>query len=234
MTQYSGMFALSQTVNLSAAFLKNRAASLKVLFNSLLSSGDFVTLVTSSLNDNPNEIRLSAINCKDTLTSKNEYTRLSVKEPGFITNHKGRLLKLDVTPEQLDKFIQLIGKEDIDVTHFLFAIAYASQALFRCINNPLNDIEKEIDDTISKNPSISPFYHSLDIRIPSPFPVFNPVGVLDYSIYFEREKPSKLYSAFVHCEHHGKLVFQAHYKLMGIADKIILRMAKEIKHHPVV
>jgi acyl dehydratase len=226
-----GMFALSQTANLSAAFLKNRAASLKVLFNSLLSSGDFVTLVATSLDENPNEIRLSAINCKDTLTSKDEYTRLSIKKTEFRTDHGGRLLRLDVTPEQLEKFIQLIGKEDIDVTHFLFAIAYASQALFRCINHPENDIEKEIDDTISKNPSISPFYHSLEIRIPSPFPIFDPVGALDYHIFFEREKPLKIYNAFVRCEHQGNTIFQAHYKLVGIADRIILRMAKEMKHH---
>ena len=51
-----GMFALSQTVNMSGDFLKNHARSLKVLFNSLLSSGDFVTLSTSSCDGNPIEI----------------------------------------------------------------------------------------------------------------------------------------------------------------------------------
>jgi hypothetical protein len=226
-----GMFALSQTVNLSAGFLKNHAKSLKVLFNSLLSSGDFVTLCTSSYHDNPSEIRLSAINCKDTLTSNNEYTRLSVKETGFKTDHEGILRRLEVKPEQVRKFMQLIGAEDKDVAHFLFAVSYASQALLRSINQPETEIEKEIDETISKNTSISPFYHTLDIHIPTPFPVFDPVGELDYFIHFEREKPCKLYGAYVRCEHHGKLIFQSYYKLVGIADRIILRMAKEIKHH---
>jgi hypothetical protein len=226
-----GMFALSQTVNLSAGFLKNHANSLKVLFNSLLSSGDFVTLCTSSYEDNSSEIRLSAINCKDTLTSNNEYTRLSVKETDFKSDYKGKLYRLEVKPEQVGKFMQLIGADDKDVSNFLFAVSYASHALLRSINKPETEIEKEIDETISRNTGISPFYHSLDIRIPTPFPVFEPVGELDYFIHFEREKLCKLYGAYVRCENHGKLIFQAHYKLVGIGDRIIFRMAKGIKHH---
>lgn len=229
-----GMFALSQTVNMSGDFLKNHARSLKVLFNSLLSSGDFVTLSTSSYDVNPFEIRLSAFNCKDTLTSKEEYTRLSVKEAVFNTEFSGILQKLEVTEEQVGKFIQLIGADDKDVAHFLFALSYASQALLRCITNPGTGIEKEIEETITRNSGISPFYHTLEIIIPSPFPVFNPVGAFDYFIHFEREKAGKLYGAYVRCEHQGLLIFQSHYKLVGIADRIILRMAKEIKHRQAV
>ena len=96
-----GMFALSHTINFSADFLKNHASSLKVLFNSLLSSGDFVTLCTSSSDDDPSEIRLSAINYRDTLTSTKEYSRLSVKEARFKTDHKGILRRLEVKPEQV-------------------------------------------------------------------------------------------------------------------------------------
>jgi hypothetical protein len=226
-----GMFALAKTVNLSAGFLKNYANSLNVLFNSLLSCGDFVTLCTSSSDGNPYEIRLSAVNCKDTLSSNDEYTRLSVKETRFNTHHKGILRRLKVKPEQVGKFSLLIGAEDKDVAHFLFAVSYASHALLRSINQPETEIEKEIDETISKNIRISPFYHTLDIRIPTPFPVFDPVGELDYFIHFEREKLCKLYGAYVRCEHHGKLIFQAHYELVGIADRVILRMAKTIKCH---
>jgi hypothetical protein len=226
-----GMFALSQTVNLSADFLKNNARSLKVLFNSLLSSGDFVTLSTSSPDNNPTEIRLSAINCKDTLTSNEEYTRLSKEVTGFNTENRGILRRLEVTEEQVDKFMQLIKAEDKDVANFLFAVSYASQALISCISAPQTEIESEIDQTISRINCLSPFYHTLEILIPETFPVFDPVGEMDYFIHFEREKPGKLYSAYVRCEHNGILIFRSHYKLIGIADKIILRMAKEIKHH---
>jgi hypothetical protein len=229
-----GMFALSQTINLSADFLRIHAKSLKVLFNSLLSSGDFVTLCSYPVSGIQNEVRLSAINCKDTLTSKYEYTRLSVKETSFRSDHKGLLQKLDVTSGQVETFKRLIECTNQDVAHFLFAVSYASQALIRGIKDPITEIEVEIGETISRNHCISPFYHSLDINIPTPFPVFNPEGHLDYYIHFEREKPLKLYSACVRCEHRGQLIFKAEYKLVGVADKVILRMAKEIKHHHVV
>ena len=101
-----GMFVLAQTVNLSGDFLKNHAKSLKVLFNSLLSAGDFVTLCTSPAERNQSEIRLSAINCKDIMTSKNEYSRLSVKEFNFKTDPIEILRKLEVKPEQVRQFMQ--------------------------------------------------------------------------------------------------------------------------------
>jgi hypothetical protein len=229
-----GMFALSQTVNLSADFLRIHAKSLKVLFNSLLSSGDFVTLCSSPVNGIHSEVRLSAINCKDTLTSKDEFTRLSVKETSFKSDHKGLIRRLEVTAGQVETFKRLIECTNQDVAHFLFAISYASQALLKSIKEPMTEIEVEIGETISREHCISPFYHSLDINIPTPFPVFNPEGHLDYYVHFEREKVLKLYSAFVHCEHRGNIIFTAHYKLVGVNDKVILRMAKEIKHHHVV
>jgi hypothetical protein len=229
-----GMFVFAKTVNLSVDFLKNQAKSIKVLFNSLLSSGDFVTLCTSSYEENPFEIRLSAINCKDIMTSKNEYSRLSVDEFDFKADPAGILRKLEVKPEQVRQFMQLIGSDDKDVGHFLFSIAYASQALLRSIDQPGSMVEEEICETISENPGISPFYRTLEIHIPTPFPVFDPIGELDYFIHFEREKRHKLYGAYVHCESDGNLIFQAYYELASIDDRIILRMAKEIiRHQPV-
>jgi hypothetical protein len=226
-----GMFVLAQTVNLSGDFLKNHAKSIRVLFNSLLSAGDFVTLCTFSDKNDPSEIRLSALNCKDIMNSKGEYSRLSVEEFDFKTVPSGILRKLEVKPEQVRQFIQLIGSDDKDVANFLFAIAYASQALLRSIDKPETMIEKEICETITKDPGISPFYRNLEIHIPTPFPVFDPIGELDYFIHFECEKPHKLYGAYVRCESDGDLIFQAYYELAGISDLLILRMASEIKHH---
>jgi hypothetical protein len=226
-----GMFALSQTVSLSGDFLKQQARSLKVLFNSLLSAGDFVTLCVLPDAAEPTEVRLSAINHKDTLTTHDEYTRISKEEASFTRQFEGILHRLAVDKEQVVSFRRLAGTDDPDVAHFLFAVSYASQALLRSIAHPQTEIENEIDLVINKNRNLSPFYHNLEILIPAPFPVFDPTGTLDYYIHFEREKPLKLYTAHVRCEHEGKLIFQAEYKLIGIADRIILRMAKTIKHH---
>ena len=225
-----GMFALSQTVALSGDFMKSKARSLRVLFNSLLSSGDFVTLCAGSSDVDPEEIRLSAINHRDTLTSNNDYTRLSGKEIGFTHKDNGILRRLEVEREQVERFRTLIGTDDADIARFLYSVAYASQALLQCIDNPVTEVEKEIDRVICKSSNVSPFYHTLEIQIPSPFPVFEPLGTLDYLVHFERKKPFKLYVAHVSCAHDGILIFRAQYKLVGIADRIILRMAKPVTH----
>ena len=88
-------------------------------------------------------------------------------------------------------------------------------------------MEREIDRLINGQSQISPFYHSLEIYIPKPFPVFTPGDAIDYHIHFEREKAMRLYSAYVRCESNGKVIFRSKYRLMGIPDRIILRMAKD-------
>jgi hypothetical protein len=225
------MFALSCTLNLEAQHLKTKVNFIKVLFNSLLSSGDFATLRTMPDPQFSPEIRLSAINHKDTLTSKDEYTRMSHIEKGFNSFFQGINHSLPLNAEQIQTFNKLVGAVDPDVTNFLFAVSYASQALLSAINHPETEIEVEIDQVINGNSNISPFYQSLEIHIPEPFPVFTPRNSMDYYIHFEREKVKKLYIAHVRCESEGIVIFRSSYKLVGIPDQIILRMAKDA--HPV-
>jgi hypothetical protein len=222
-----GMYALSHTINLDAGHLKTKVNYIKVLFNSLLSSGDFATLCTIPNLQDPFEVRLSAINHKDTLTSANEYTRMSFREHGFEEKYQGLLCRLPIEPGQVETFARLVGTADPDVGNFLFAVAYASQALHYRIDNPEMEIEFEIDRVINGNSKISPFYKSLEIEIPSPFPTFIPSASIDYFIHFEREKERKLYTAHLRCECNGLIIFHSRYKLVGISDMIILRMAKD-------
>jgi hypothetical protein len=84
---------------------------------------------------------------------------------------------------------------------------------------------------INKNSGVSPFYQSLEIHIPSPFPVFDPGKAFDYFIHFERKIPCKLYTAHVRCEIDGKILFHSQYKMGGIPDLVILRMAKDAHPH---
>jgi hypothetical protein len=223
-----GMFALSRTLCLAEDYLKTKANYIKVLFNSLLSSGDFATLCTIPDPNDPDIVRLSAINHKDTLTSRNDYTRMMQVETGPEKSFRGILHRLDFEPRQVETFKRLVGISDTDVAHFLFAVSYASQALLKSIDNPQTEVEQEIDRLINRNSKISPFYQSLEIHIPSPFPSFIPGIALDYYIHFEREKEMKLYSAYVRCDSEGTTIFNSQYKLVGIPDRIILRMAKDI------
>ncbi len=226
-----GMFALSYTANLSAPFLKFRASYIKILFSSLLSSGDFVTLTADPVPGDPDEIRLSAINHKDTLTSKDEITRISSKIPENFKDYPGILRKLEAAPEQIEVFRHLIHAGDPDIAYFLFAVAFASQVLLVSIAEASTEVEKEIDTVINGNSRISPFYHSLEIIIPQEFPKYDPSGIFNYFIHFEREKAGKLYTAYVRCESGNHLMFRSRYRLMGISDLVILRMAKDIGRH---
>jgi len=224
-----GMFALSRTLLLAFGFLKNDANYIKVLFNSLLSSGDFATLRAERNPADPNEIRLSAINHKDTLTSNNEYTRIQKIENLVLKEYPGILRRLEIEPGQVEKFSHLIGSCDPDIAHFLFAVSNASQALLNCIDHPLTETEKEMDDVVNGNSKVSPFYQALEIQIPSPFPVFVPGDHLDYYIHFETEKHYKFYTAYVRCESNGVKLYHSVYHLVGIPDIIIFRMAKDTK-----
>lgn len=221
-----GMFALSRTLLLAGDFLRHDANYIKVLFNSLLNSGDFATLRAQPNPEDPEEIRLSAINHKDTLTSNNEYTRLQKKEKITLKEYPGILRRLYIEPGQVETFNRLIGPCNRDISYFLFAVANASQALFNCINKPLTDTEREMDEVVNSN-KVSPFYQSLEIRIPSPFPVTVPGDHLDYYIHFETEKHFKFYTAYVRCESNGIKLYHSVYHLVGIPNMIIFRMAKD-------
>jgi hypothetical protein len=226
-----GMFALSRTVNLSSDFLKSQANVIKVIFHSLLSSGDFVTLCTVPNPEDPFEVRLSAINHKDTLASKDDYARMFRSEKKFENFIEGIRHRIDLDTDQIACFKRLISATDPDVSNFLFAVAYTSRALLDAIDYPETEIEKEIDGVINRNSNVSPFYQSLEIHIPSPFPVFTPGSSIDYFIHYEREIPCKLYTAHVRCEIDGKIIFHSQYKMGGIPDLVILRMAKDAHPH---
>lgn len=225
-----GMMALSATINLSADFLKNRANAITIFFNSLLSSGDFVTLCNFLTPENPREMRIAAINHRDTLSSSDQYSKIFCRNEGFDKFYEGIKRSLDISEEMISRFSELTAATDKDVARFMFAVACTSQALLKSIDEPQTDTEREIDQVINKNDKVSPFYHTLEIMIPSPFPSYEPTGKLDYFIHFTVEKPRRLYVAHVRCEHEGNVLFNSRYKMIGIPDMLIYRMAKEISH----
>ena len=223
-----GMFALSKTISLNTEYLKTRANYIKVIFNTLLSSGDFATLSAEPDMKDPDIMRLSAVNHKDTLASADEFSKMMNAEGGLDKEFHGILRCLEVEPWQIESFKRLVGTSDDEYAHFQFAVSYASHALLKSIDEPETEVEQEIDRLINGKSQISPFYQSLEIYIPSPFPVYTPGRTLDYFIHFEREKTMRLYSAYVRCESDGTVIFRSKYKLMGIPDRIILRMAKDM------
>ncbi|MFH1161228.1 MAG: hypothetical protein V1733_09815 [bacterium] len=222
-----GMFAFSCAAILSEEFLKHSANRIQVYFNSLLSSGESVGLGVETNLEDPAEMRLCAVNSRDMLTARESYTRMLTGDIGITPQKEGIFRKLPVSEEQIATFARLIQTKDRQSAGFLFAVSYASQALFKSITEASTEVEHEIDRLINGDYKISPFYHALEIIIPSEFPVLIETGTLDYLIHFEREKFNKTYVAHLECQQEGRIIFQSKYKLVAIPDSVILRMAKE-------
>ena len=225
------MFAFSSTAILASDFIKTRADYIRVCFNTLLSSGDFADLVAIPNSVLPTEIRLSAVNHKDTLTSNDDYTRISRRGVEFVPQTAGKIMHLPVNELNIRDFSRLIMCHDPELAGFLFSVAYASQALYAGIREASTAVEQEIDKLINGNNRISPFYHTLEIFLPPNFPFIQAKGTIGYRIHFEREKENRAYVANLQCEQEGRIIYRSVYKLVGIPDSIILRMAKGI-HHP--
>lgn len=222
-----GMFAFSCTAILCGDFLKQSANRIQVFFNSLLSSGETIELCMEPNPCDPGEIRLRATNSRDMLTTREAYTRMMNGKVEIRPQQEGIFRSLPVSEEQIVLFEQLISSTDTQSARFLFAVSYASQALFRSIREANTEVEHEIDRLINGNLRISPFYHTLEITLPSQFPSLAGQGTLDYLIHFTREKLNKAYVACLECQQEQRIIFQSVYKLVAIPDSVILRMAKE-------
>jgi hypothetical protein len=120
---------------------------------------------------------------------------------------------------------------DMELAGFLFSVAYASQALYAGIREASTEVEQEIDRLINGNNRISPFYHTLEIFLPPNFPFIQSEGTIGYRVHFVRERANRSYVAHVQCVQEGRIIYRSVYKLVGISDTIILRMAKGV-HHP--
>jgi len=221
-----GMFAFSYAAILAEDFLKHSINRIQVYFNSLLSSGEQVALRVEINPENPAEIRLRACNSRDMLTTREAYTRMLKGTVPIHPQQLGIFRKLPVSEKQITTFARLIQTSDRQTAGFLFAVAYASQALFKSITEADTEVEHEIDELINGDHRISPFYHALEIILPSEFPVLRENGTLDYLIHFEREKFHKTYIAHLECQQEEHIIFQSMYKLVAVPDNIIMRMAK--------
>ena len=224
-----GMFAFSSAAALTSSYLKEGANRFVVFFHALLSSGDFADMVAAPEPGSTDRVRISAINHRDTLATNEEYTHLERSPEPFMPQTEGIIVSLDVTAGQVSDFAELTHASDPDLLGLLFAVAYASQALYYRIASAETEVEKEIDQLINGSGKVSPFYHRLEISLPEPFVPFVPGKPLRYRIHFERERRLRSYIANLQCEQESRILYKSVYKLVGIPDAIILRMAKNTK-----
>lgn len=226
-----GMFLFALIVDLLYARVGRTFDSFRVYFNSVISTGEPVQMGYDESSGGNGERFLFAMNGRDSFTMKDERSRVYRRECniGYLT--EGHYRNMAITPEQYDTFKRLVGCHDDAMAGFLFAVAYASPALTRTINEPITEPEREINRLLDRaeNPDrVSPFYQSLDIYLPEKPEILKPQGEINYRVHFVREKFNRVYIAHVQCEQEGRVIYRSEYKLIAIPDRLILRMAKDL------
>lgn len=231
-----GMFLFALVVDMLYTRVGRTFDSFRVYFNSVISTGEKVKIGYDETPRGNGERFLFAMNGRDSFAVKDERSRVYRRDWSIGNLAEGHYRNMAITPGQYDTFKRLVGCHDDAIAGFLFAVAYASPALARTINEPITESEKEINRLLDKavNPDrVSPFYQSLDIYLPEKPETLTTRGEINYRVHFVREKLNRVYIAHVQCEQEGRVIYRSEYKLIAIPDRLILRMAKDLAVSPV-
>lgn len=224
------LFSYLSSKLLSSCTTMVKSNTIEIFLGSLISAGEQVELLVDTAKETGTWF-LSAINSKDCFRVGENRSSISFNDHPTLTSTQSHNRGLPVTSEQLSLFKSLlhdISKEWLDL---LFTITYASQALFKAIASPLDEVESEINLLLdkSKNPDqVSPFYQWLKIEIPGERISLSLDKPIDYHISFNRESANRAYIANVECRQEDKLFYYSRYKLIAIPDRLIMRMAKSM------
>jgi hypothetical protein len=225
-----GMFVFSTALNLLHDAFTQGADTIKVFFNSVIHTNESVRFEGKKNSQKPMEILMSANNGHDSFTLKDERSKVYKRSSDYTHQNLGFIRSLKYTEMQLGAFNKLIGCVDQFMNGFLFSIAYASSALFQAIQNPITEVESEINILIDKslNPDrVAPFYQSLEIYLENGLTALDAQGELDYKIDFVREKQYKTYVAHVRCQQNGRKIYQSDYKMISVPERLIMRMVRD-------
>jgi hypothetical protein len=227
-----GMYLFSfLTSKLIASCSKTTSCNtIEIFLGSLISAGEEVCLMVESALESQIWY-LSAINSKDCFRIGENRSSLSFNSSPILKPTPSHIRILPFTNEQLTHFKRLLHTITDEWSDLLFTITYASQALFKAIAEPLDEVENEINRLLdkSKNPDqVSPFYQWLKIEIPEQRNCLNHGKPIEYHISFDREVANRAYIANVECRQDDRLFYHSKYKLIAIPDRLIMRMAKNL------
>ncbi|MDK2910503.1 MAG: hypothetical protein PWR20_2071 [Bacteroidales bacterium] len=230
-TVVPGMLILSTAIGMAGDLFRAGANMLELYFHSIIGTGEKVEIGYELQEQKPLKAEIIARNTINTLSKKGNPSMLMQMDvcPEFTS--EGIMRTLDVRPNQMQQFAAMTGLIDNELGYLLFAITYASRGLLLSIDEPVTEVEREINRYLDKtiNPEkISPFYQYLKIYLPSngikPQPNYN----LDYLIHFERVKEGRTYNARVTCFQQWNLIYYSEYQLIAIPDRLIMRMASAV------
>lgn len=203
-------------------------------FNSITSEDEFVTFFCRPEDTFPPSLSLHAINGRDCFSLNEKYSFATyIDDYELFDSFEWVDRSLPFAENQLEEFKNILRIHDDAYASLLFSISYASMALFKAINEPLSDVEKEIHNLLDKKSNadcVSPFYQSLKIFIPKPSHIKVPSIEIKYFIHFDRYVMNKSYGCSLVCKINDHVVFNATYNMVSIPDRLIMRMAKNINN----
>jgi hypothetical protein len=226
-----GMLLFSSIASLLHELTNDYYNYFKLVFGNVVCTNEDVELKVTTNPNNEDEKFLQAINGHDLFSTKKERSYATNTNSPLTFELDGVTRTLKYNKKQLNVFRSISSCVNKTLSDFLFAIAYASAALFKSIREPITDVEVEINQLLDKNlnpKQVSPFYQDLEIYRPGGFEGLNSDGELQYNVNFQREVKNRLYSAKVACIHNGSVLYYSIYKLVAIPDKLILRMVKNL------
>lgn len=224
-----GMMLFSKVATMLFGAVGTSLDTYKILINSIVSTNEPITLGYEDGTED--EKYIFAINKQDSFALGDQRSKVYLRNFSVEFPKLTSFQSLPIEKWQLESFGKVIDCKNVILRDFLFGIAYASNALFKCIGNPVSDVEQEINHFLDKSKSpnqVSPVYQMLEIFLPPDPNPLKPNHPIDYLIHFEREVTGRVYQAKVRCEQHGSLLYHSEYRLIAVPDKIILRMAKNL------
>ncbi|MDO9511491.1 MAG: hypothetical protein Q7J34_07010 [Bacteroidales bacterium] len=205
--------------------------SIRILFNSVVHEGESIQLITEECPDDPNCAYISALNGRDSFRYKDDRSRLYIRSSAPTIFGQGWIYNINFSQDQLKNFQEVVQIHDNDLANILFSVAYASRALLLSIEQPYDIFEEEIANMLNKNGSedpMSPIYQTLDIYLETSTLELDKSEPLEFLLGYERETLNRTYIAHVQCSHKGKIIYHSSYKLSGIPDRMIMRMAHNL------
>ena len=131
--------------------------------------------------------------------------------------------------QEIDDFGKLMGIGNRGLRNSLFSLSLASRVLLGRIENPTNDVEKELSKLYYKDEKRSvPVYRNFSVYFPSEDKKTSIMPGEDLSFYIESEKiDRKNYSIKVDCFQDDFPIYQADFNLGVMREDVLIRGAKE-------
>lgn len=194
-------------------------------FGKFLSAGDEVSLV---LSQGDSSYSLEVVGDEgDHFKPNGQCSTLSLGEvqaPSALNYAQTRRVSLPFNMSAVDWFQNALRIQERGVAGLFYSFSKVSEALFRLLNEPTNEPERDLVQKVSAGNVLA--YKSLSL-FPLNYPLLFDAGQLDFDIHYNAGQ-GREQGAFVNCFHGDCEVYRADLNLISLPEKVIVRAMKSI------